>query len=251
MAKIPELPKIDIRVHEDVSRPNGGKYLRLRHPELTLGYPSGTESKAFVYDMIVRDALDAAVVAAHFPSENGTMIVLRSAVRPPVALRHVAPKYDGSMWELCAGLIEVGEDGRAAAVRELDEEIGAKVTLDQMKDLGTPTFPAPGVIGERHRAPIAGIRERRDDPLALRDGPVVAAQADADVVHAGRRDLADGGQDDGCHGLRPVATGSSPPRTVRADRERPAAGLPDIDGDHRHDRSLSPSPGPAGRRSPR
>ncbi|HEX7664595.1 MAG TPA: NUDIX hydrolase [Polyangiaceae bacterium] len=150
MAKIPELPKIDIRVHEDVSRPNGGKYLRLRHPELTLGYPSGTESKAFVYDMIVRDALDAAVVAAHFPSENGTMIVLRSAVRPPVALRHVAPKYDGSMWELCAGLIEVGEDGRAAAVRELDEEIGAKVTLDQMKDLGTPTFPAPGVIGERH-----------------------------------------------------------------------------------------------------
>lgn len=150
MAKIPELPKIVITVKGDVSRPNGGKYLRLRHPELTLGYPSGTTSEAFVYDMIVRDALDAAVVAAHFPSERGTMVVLRSAVRPPVGLRHVAPSYDASMWELVAGLVEVGEDPKVCAVRELDEEIGAKVSLEAMKELGGPTFPSPGVIGERH-----------------------------------------------------------------------------------------------------
>ncbi len=136
MAKIPELPKITLTVKGDVSRPNGGKYLRLRHPELALGYPSGTTSETFVYDMIVRDALDAAVIAAHFPSEKGTM--------------NVAPSYDGGMWELVAGLVELGEDPKAGAVRELDEEIGAKVSLDEMKELGKPTFPSPGVIGERH-----------------------------------------------------------------------------------------------------
>ncbi|MEO8876281.1 MAG: NUDIX hydrolase [Polyangiaceae bacterium] len=150
VTKIPELPRIGLVVGADVSLPNGGKYLRLRHPELRLAYPSGSKSDAFTYDMIVRDALDAAVVIAHYQDQNRTMIYLRSCVRPPVGLRQIEPKYDPSMWEVVAGLVELGEDPREAAVRELEEEIGAKVSSKQMLDLGHPTFPSPGVLGERH-----------------------------------------------------------------------------------------------------
>ena len=150
MAKIPDLPKITLDVLDDVKRPDGGKYLRLRHPEVALDYPSGARSEAFVYDMIVRDALDAVVVVAHFGSEDGTMVYLRSAVRPPVRLRNVPPAYDGSMWEVVAGLIEPGEDAAVAAARELEEELGAAVEASAMIPLGGATFPAPGVIGERH-----------------------------------------------------------------------------------------------------
>lgn len=150
MTKIPDLPRILLGVGKDVSLPGGGKYLRLRHPELTLAYPSGAESPPFVYDMIVRDALDAAVVVAYYKDRNRTMIYLRSCVRPPVGLRPIEPKYDASMWEVVAGLVELGEDPRLAAVRETEEEIGAKVNPSDMLDLGHPTFPSPGVLGERH-----------------------------------------------------------------------------------------------------
>lgn len=150
MEKVPELPEIRIDVRGDVKRPDGGKYLRLRHADLALRYPSGAESEPFIYDMIVRDALDAVVVVAHFGTAAGRMIYLRSAVRPPVALRNVPPAYDGGMWELVAGLIEPGEDEAVAAARELDEELGAKVDAQSMKPLGGATFPAPGVLGERH-----------------------------------------------------------------------------------------------------
>jgi ADP-ribose pyrophosphatase len=150
VAKIPELPRITIAVRGEISLPNGGKYLRLRHPEMTLAYPSGEASQPFIYDMIVRDALDAAVVIAHYRDQNTAMIYLRSCVRPPVGLRSIAPSYDASMWEVVAGLVEIGEEPRVAAVRELEEEIGAKVELSAMHDLGTATFPAPGVLGERH-----------------------------------------------------------------------------------------------------
>lgn len=150
MRKIPDLPKITLDVVRDVKRPEGGKYLRLRHPEVTLDYPSGAKSEAFIYDMIVRDALDAVVVVAHFRTENGWMVYLRSAVRPPVGLRNVAPEYDGSMWEVVAGLIEPGEDAAVAGARELEEELGATVDASAMIPLGGATFPAPGVIGERH-----------------------------------------------------------------------------------------------------
>ncbi len=117
---------------------------------MTLAYPSGASSAPFVYDLVHRDALDAAVVIAHYRDQNRTMIYLRSCVRPPVGMRNVEPAYDASMWEVVAGLVEIGEDPREAAVRELEEEIGAKVATSKMHDLGTAMFPAPGVIGERH-----------------------------------------------------------------------------------------------------
>ena len=77
-------------------------------------------------------------------------VYLRTALRPPCALRPVAPAHDGSLWELPAGLVEPGEDPAAAAAREVEEELGFAVDAAAMRPLGHWTFPAPGIIGERH-----------------------------------------------------------------------------------------------------
>lgn len=197
MAKIPELPRITIAVRGDVSLPGGGKYLRLRHPEMTLAYPSGTTSAPFIYDMIQREALDAAVVIAHYTDQNGTMIYLRSCVRPPVGMRSSLPAYDASMWEVVAGLVEIGEDPREAAVRELEEELGAKIDSKDMHDLGHATFPAPGVIGERHiyfhcKVDPKSLTVPGEDGSALeREAKIVAVSIDDALAWVKSGDIVD------------------------------------------------------------
>jgi 8-oxo-dGTP pyrophosphatase MutT (NUDIX family) len=56
--------------------------------------------------------------------------------------------------ELPAGLVEKDErtpEGlRRCAARELHEEVGLEVAADRMIPLGPSTFPAPGMVGERH-----------------------------------------------------------------------------------------------------
>jgi ADP-ribose pyrophosphatase len=54
------------------------------------------------------------------------------------------------LWELPAGLVEPSEDPAAAAAREIEEELGFVVSASAMQALGPWTFPAPGIIGERH-----------------------------------------------------------------------------------------------------
>ena len=49
-----------------------------------------------------------------------------------------------------AGLVEPDEDPAAAAARELGEELGFRAEASAMRPLGAWTFPAPGIIGERH-----------------------------------------------------------------------------------------------------
>jgi ADP-ribose pyrophosphatase len=60
----------------------------------------------------------------------------------------------GALWELPAGLVEVDERSpaglRRCAARELLEEVGAVVPWEAILPLGPSSFPAPGIIGERH-----------------------------------------------------------------------------------------------------
>jgi ADP-ribose pyrophosphatase len=127
-----------------------GGFLNLQRVDLVARYPDGTESELFPYDVGTRAALDAVVVAAHFEQGGMTHVYLRSAVRPPCALRSVPPAHDGNLWELPAGLVEPGEDPAATAARELGEELGFLVNSSALRTLGPWTFPAPGMIGERH-----------------------------------------------------------------------------------------------------
>ena len=118
--------------------------------DLVAHYADGTVSEPFSYDIGARVALDAVVIAAHYAHEGETFVYLRSAIRPPCALRPVSPAHNGSLWELPAGLVEPGEDPVDTAARELGEELGFDTPVHDLKELGPWTFPSPGMIGERH-----------------------------------------------------------------------------------------------------
>jgi ADP-ribose pyrophosphatase len=149
---LPAPPTIHIliaRDRTDESRARGG-FLDVRRLDLVARYPDGTESSSFAYDIAQRAALDAVVIAAHFIAGGTRWVYLRSAIRPPCALRAIPPEHDGALWELPAGLVEPGEEPSATAARELGEELGFRALQADMQPLGHWTFPAPGIIGERH-----------------------------------------------------------------------------------------------------
>lgn len=136
-------------------------FLRVEHLVLRAHFPDGTESEPFTYDIVTREKLDAVVIVAHFRDALGERhVYLRSALRPPVALRPAdaepMPGHAdfGSLWELPAGLVEPDERSteglKVSAARELHEELGFEVDPKSLKPLGRATFPAPGIIGERH-----------------------------------------------------------------------------------------------------
>jgi ADP-ribose pyrophosphatase len=149
---LPAPPSIRLVVARDLGaqgRALGG-FLDVRRLQLVAHYPDGTESAPFPYDVAARAALDAVVIAACYVEEGVRHVFLRSAVRPPCALRPIPPHHDGALWELPAGLVEPGEDPAVAAARETREELGFAVDPGSMLPLGEWTFPAPGMIGERH-----------------------------------------------------------------------------------------------------
>lgn len=149
MAVLPELPDVALEVVADRSDAREG-FLNLERYELAAIDAAG-RSRPFPYDMVVRRALDASVMIAHHLDASGEPYVyLRSAVRPPIAFRRVAPKAAAVLWEVPAGLIEPGEAPDVAAAREVEEELGFTVSADAMQPLGPNTFPAPGVLGEIH-----------------------------------------------------------------------------------------------------
>lgn len=154
---LPPLPRVVLVVEKD-ARDTAG-YLRMRRSELRARFPNGVTSEPFAYDTVERQALDAVVIVPHFRDAAGRLcVVLRSAIRPPLALREEervsTDAEPGMMWEVPAGLIERDESGeegrRRCASRELFEETGARVEPSRIEALGPSTFPSPGVIGERH-----------------------------------------------------------------------------------------------------
>ncbi|HEX9295751.1 MAG TPA: NUDIX hydrolase [Polyangiaceae bacterium] len=185
---LPPLPNIKLSIDKDRSEHAPARaYLTIRRLELRAHFPDGSVSDPFFYDVVERKALDAVVVAPHFRDEAGVRkVLLRSALRPPVAFRRreawPIPEREtlGGLWEVPAGLVEpheCSEEGlRACAVRELYEETGAEVPLDALQPLGCSTFPCPGVIGERHFYFHVEI-----DPASLvppiEDGSVLERQA--------------------------------------------------------------------------
>ncbi len=117
-------------------------FLRIERLRLTV-----KDGKPFPYDVVTRTALDAVVIAAHFHEAGALHVMLRSAIRPPLWWR----QRSGSsawLWELPAGLVEPGESFRAAAARELYEEVGVRADEASLVPLGLPVLPAPGMIAE-------------------------------------------------------------------------------------------------------
>jgi ADP-ribose pyrophosphatase len=150
------LPNISLELIEDLSPTGDRGFLSIARRRYVIHYPDGSTSAAFVYDEVLRAAIDAVVIAAHFVAADGARrIYLVSAVRPPIVMRTRSEGHEvRGLWELPAGLVEPSEqdeDGaRRAAARELEEEVGLCVPTERLLPLGLPTLPAPGLIAERH-----------------------------------------------------------------------------------------------------
>ncbi len=117
---------------------------------------------------------------------------LRSAIRPPCALRASAPLHDGCLWELLAGLVEPGEDPAAAAVRELEEEVGFVAPAQAVRPLGEWMFPVPAMIAERHVFYVIDVDPAAravptEDGSALEKNAAVVALPVADALEHCRR----------------------------------------------------------------
>lgn len=210
---LPPLPHIEFEEVDDLSPPAEPGFLRLRRQRLRLR--RGDElSEPFLYDRVERKALDAVVVAAHYRDAVGQRwVYLRSAVRPPAALRpealrplEEAPTL-GVLWELPAGLVEPDECSKEGlkrcAARELVEELGFSIDPAQFEGLGPATFPSCGVIGERHHFFAVEVEPTRrgtpseDGSVLEQDARVAAvtlddalAQLDAGVIEDGKTEIA-------------------------------------------------------------
>lgn len=150
MAILPDAPRVSLEVVRDRSHEREG-FLTIQRYDLVV-VDGAAKSRTFPYDTVGRRALDAAVMVAHYRDAAGTRhVYLRSAVRPPIALRDDGEGAKSPvLWEIAAGLIEPGEAPAAAAARELEEELGFHVDAERMKPLGPRAYPAPGFVGEVH-----------------------------------------------------------------------------------------------------
>lgn len=146
---LPEVPKVELEVVRDHTGEPGESFLRVRRLELVT-VRQGKRSATFRYDVLDRRALDACIMIAHYVEGGVHQVLLRSAVRPPLAYRSLPPECPFGLWEIPAGLIEPDETPRAAAARELAEELGLHVDESLLLPLGSWTAPAPGFIGEMH-----------------------------------------------------------------------------------------------------
>lgn len=203
---LPPLPRI-VLVRESVRRseePSAQAFLYVERSVLRARFDDKENSEPFTYDIVARERLDAVVIAAHYTDEHGRrMVYLRSALRPPVALRPkeaspIPEREDlGALWELPAGLVETDERSaeglRRCAARELAEELGFEVEPEKLEPLGPSSFPAPGIIGERHFYfhvvvdPARRIAPSEDGSVLERNAVIVAVPiAEAlDLVRSG------------------------------------------------------------------
>lgn len=194
---LPPLPRI-VLVRESVRRSEEASeqaFLYVERSVLRARFEGEAPSEPFTYDIVARERLDAVVIAAHYVDEQGRhMVYLRSALRPPVALRPreawpVPEREDlGGLWELPAGLVETDERSaeglRRCAARELQEELGFEVDPEKLEPLGPSTFPAPGMVGERHFYfhvrvdPSRRVSPSEDGSVLERNAAIVALPLD-------------------------------------------------------------------------
>jgi len=155
------LPKIELELLEDLTPEAPKGFLRLVRRRYRARYPDGSVSAPFVYDAVDRRAIDAVVIVAHFVAADGSRrVYLRSAVRPPLAMRDPARSplpndaCGTGLWEVPAGMVEPSEQSVTgvvrAAQRELEEELGFSMPVAEINALGPSAFPCPGVVAERH-----------------------------------------------------------------------------------------------------
>ena len=192
---LPPLPRLGF-----VAEPDSARQVQFVRPDAQrLRFIEGpARDQTFGYDLVRRQAIDAAVIVAFVRDADGsTGVFLRSALRPPLALRDDGVALEPGLWELPAGLIERGEAPHEAAARELEEELGFVVAPSALVALGSPILPAPALIGERQfgfAVDVTGLTPHEPSldgsPLEL-GGVVVCLDAEAVAVALEAESLVD------------------------------------------------------------
>lgn len=158
--KPPPLPEIALSITEDYtaqSKCDEG-YLRIKRRKMRARYADGSTSEEFKYDVVERWNQDAVAILLHFVRDGERHVILRSAIRPPLALResligaHADGVTRGELWEIPAGLVEKderSEDGlKLCCVRETEEEVALTIRKEDVRPLGAAFFPSAGIVGE-------------------------------------------------------------------------------------------------------
>lgn len=180
------LPPLPVITLTRMGEPEGAPFLIIKRQLLQARYPDGTQSSLFAYDSVGRRALDAVVIAAWQRVEGEVCVFLRSGVRPPLLERAVHPaagdrQADPGLWELPAGLIEPGDFEaaetrdhgiRRAAARELEEELGFVVPVEDVHPLGHGVFPSPAMTAEKQFFVSVDVTGRPWRPPALDGSPL-------------------------------------------------------------------------------
>jgi len=159
----PPLPEIGLEITEDYTeraRCDEG-YLRVKRRKMRARYTDGSKSDEFKYDVVERWNQDAVAILLHSVRDGVRYMILRSAIRPPLALRepllqgaveYPAGAARGELWEIPAGLVEKHERNAKGlvecAVRETEEEVGLAIRAEDVRALGGVMFPSSGIIGE-------------------------------------------------------------------------------------------------------
>lgn len=181
---------IEIVDDRSSSVPSDGGFLKVRRLQMRARYDDGTASEQFAYDVVDRKALDAVVMALFATRDdapNDPLVCVRSALRPPLALRRLRelvvpdPRPDVELWELPAGLIEEHEKGldgvRACAARETHEETGFELAESAFEALGVPVYLTPGMCGEKVHVVCARVLDPHAKVHAQGDGVLEARAA--------------------------------------------------------------------------
>jgi ADP-ribose pyrophosphatase len=180
--------RVEIVRRLDAAPLPGRAYLSLHRLELANVYPDGTTSRTYPYDAVLRRYLDAVALILTTGGEAAPRVCLRSCVRPPLLLRPGAaipldePPRPPCLWELPAGLIEVGDRGldgiRARAAAEAFEEVGVRVAPERFELLPGAPFVSPGVIPERIHFARAEVARPEEAAPPAGDGSPVEERAE-------------------------------------------------------------------------
>jgi ADP-ribose pyrophosphatase len=138
-----------------------GGFLAIRRLHLRNVRDDGSRSPSYLCDFAIRPyGLDAVVVVIWRRAHGRIEVLVRDALRPPLALgrdpeRQTVPDARAylHLTELVAGILEAGDRGpdglRHRAAEEVREEAGYTVDAAAVIVLGAASFPSPGSLAEK------------------------------------------------------------------------------------------------------